>query len=454
MTILLATSQRKMCVLLLILVTTGNYLCARETVVQSDQNQVNFHPFNGLVNIFPVTAAESTEANSSYTYQQTTGNRLISGHGNLPSAKTLDVTLLDEPRWVVAFPIGISSVWVVVLADGQIQVFLLTGNIVEHLPVDHPNSVISPPALGLIDDSIQLMIPHTPSGAPLTHPVLLNFPQLTLASLGIEGNLVIWEYDRITHLLIDALTDSRLLTDEKGRVLVLTNPSTRYAHGILGDTIEATGVALVETLPCPQVIVEISVPSPYVIEGLSPIWADLDGDGSREILITVSDAVEGARLLAYTEDGVQHSSGQAIGRGYRWLHQLAVAPFGPNGEVEIATVLTPHIGGIVEFYQLIDNRLEVVARVPGYSTHVIRSRNLDMALAADFDSDGRIELLVPYQQFDTLGAIRRTVDGAEVAWSIPVGGRISTNIAAVQLADENIVVGVGHSEKILRLWIP
>lgn len=77
-----------------------------------------------------------------------------------------------------------------------------------------------------------------------------------------------------------------------------------------------------------------------------------------------------------------------------------------------------------------------------------------MALAADFDSDGRIELLVPNQQFDTLGAIRRTIDGAEVAWRIPVGGRISTNIAAVQLADDTVVLGVGHTGKMLRVWIP
>ncbi len=143
-----------------------------------------------------------------------------------------------------------------------------------------------------------------------------------------------------------------------------------------------------------------------------------------------------------------------MGRGYRWRHQLAIAPFGPNGEVEIAAVLTPHIGGVVEFYRLIGDQLEVVARVPGYSTHVIGSRNLDMALAADFDSDGRVELLVPNQQFDTLGVIRRTVDDAEVTWKIPVGGRISTNIAAVQLADDTVVLGVGHKGNMLRVWTP
>ena len=146
--------------------------------------------------------------------------------------------------------------------------------------------------------------------------------------------------------------------------------------------------------------------------------------------------------------------GAPIGRGYRWQHQLAVGPFGPEGEIEVVTVLTPHIGGVVEFYRLIEDRLEVVARVPGFSSHMIRSRNLDMALAADVDADGRIEVLVPNQQFDTLGAIRRTTDDAEVIWRIPVGGRLSTNMAAVPTADNAFILGVGHSANMIRLWIP
>jgi hypothetical protein len=312
----------------------------------------------------------------------------------------------------------------------------------------------SPPALGLIDDSIQLMVPPPPAGSLFTHPILLNSPDLMLASLDMEGDLVIWEQEKITHLLVDALPDSRLLSDETGRILVLTHPSSRYAHGILGDTSEATRISLVETTPCAQVLAEIAIPAPYVIEGLSPIWADLDGDGSREILVTVSDAAQGARLLAYSETGEQLATGPPVGRGYRWRHQLAIAAFGPNDEIEVATVLTPHIGGVVEFYRLLGDQLVLTARVPGYSTHMIGSRNLDMAIAGDFDADGRIELLLPNQQFDTLGAVRRSTDGAQVAWAVPVGGRITTNLAAVQFADDTVALGAGHSGKILRLWIP
>lgn len=138
---------------------------------------------------------------------------LISGYSNLPSAQAVDIALLDQPLWVVGFPIGMSSVWVTVLADGRIQAFVLAGDVVESLPPEfQPHSVLGPPALGLIDDSIQLMVPPTPSGSPFTHPILLNSPDLTFASLNIEGNLVLWQHDRITHLIIDALTDSRLLS--------------------------------------------------------------------------------------------------------------------------------------------------------------------------------------------------------------------------------------------------
>jgi len=455
MTVFGRPSVRRQIVLAAMLAAAGNSLAARETDLPPTQDEVAVHPFTGLLEVLPAPATELPVAGSSYTYQQPTGNRLILGRCNLPAARGLDVPLLEEAHWVVGYPLSTSSLWVVVLADGRIQAFVLEGDVIESLDLEsQEHRLPGPPALGLIDESIQLMVPPTPAGSPLTHPILLNHPDPAFASLDIEGKLVVWEYGRVTHLLVDALTDSRLITDDKGRILVLTNPSSRYRHGILGDVVEATSITLVETLPCPRVAAKISVPSPHVIEQLSPIWVDLDADGSPEILVTVSDAAEGARLLAYSETGELRAAGPPVGRGYRWRHQLATAPFGPAGEIEIAAVLTPHIGGVVEFYRLIDDRLEVVARVDGYSTHTIGSRNLDMALAADFDSDARLELLVPNQQFDTLGAIRRTVDGAQVAWSIPAGGRVTTNIAAARLADDTIVVAAAHTGKVLRLWVP
>lgn len=95
-----------------------------------------------------------------------------------------------------------------------------------------------------------------------------------------------------------------------------------------------------------------------------------------------------------------------------------------------------------------------MAQVPGYSTHLIGSRNLDMAVAGDFDSDGNVELILPNQSYNSLGAIRRTTDGAEVAWTVSVGHRITTNLVAVTFEDDTLALGLGHEGNKLRLWIP
>jgi len=137
-----------------------------------------------------------------------------------------------------------------------------------------------------------------------------------------------------------------------------------------------------------------------------------------------------------------------------WRHQIAVGPFGPNDETELVDVLTPHIGGIVGFYQLVGDQLEVVAQVPGYASHVIGTRNLDMAVAGDVDGDGTFEVLLSNQERTKLGAIRRTADGAKVAWTIPVGGRVSTDLAVVSLSNRGLGLGLGREDGVLRVWQP
>ena len=66
----------------------------------------------------------------------------------------------------------------------------------------------------------------------------------------------------------------------------------------------------------------------------------------------------------------------------------------------------------------------------GYSTHCIGSRNLDTALAGDFNADGELELLLPRQNFQRLDSLWRTQAGAEIDFSLELGEGLSTNIAA------------------------
>lgn len=202
----------------------------------------------------------------------------------------------------------------------------------------------------------------------------------------------------------------------------------------------------------PAVYDTIAIHITEIVEGISPIWTDLDGDGTREIILTISDLAGGACVITCNETGQLVAEGPAVGSGFRWRHQLAVAPFGPDGEIELVVMLTPHIGGVVEFYRLREGKLDIVARLPEPTFHVNGSLNLDMALAGDLDGDGRTELLVLSRGLTMLIGVRRIASGAEEGWSVEIGGRVSTNIAAVETASGGMAIGVGRADGALRIW--
>lgn len=387
------------------------------------------------------------------TQHRADGNRVVAGQGNLPALTPVDIPLAGVPAWVVAVAMPEAPVWAVALADGQVHAFTVVDGVAARAvitPTLWPAGM--PPLLTLQDGAPQLRLPSSAT-APLTHPVLLRQPP-GMAYLDPAGNLVIAQAET-TVLSVNALPDARLLVDDTDRLLLLTQPTgTRYAHNVLGDPLEATAIVLIETKPTPQVVQTITIAEPHVIEGIAPIWADVDGDGRREIIVTQSAFGKGAQIVLYAEDGSVLGRGPAIGQSYRWRHQLAVAPFAVDGGLELVAVLTPHIGGVVEFYQWQAGALTIVAQQGGYTSHVLGSRNLDMAVAGDFDGDGQPELLLPDQVRRQLGAVHRTAEGAVVAYTVPTGGQVVTNVAAVTLAAGGIAVGVGRSDGVLRIWQP
>ena len=404
-----------------------------------------------------------------YTNVRPDGNRLIAGRGSFPHVRFLDITLSGRPLWVVAAPGNGSSVLVAVLEDGRTEAFSIAKGRVtktrvapERIPAGAPPLLVLKPAVSTLETTLPPETTVLPGSFYLnnyhTNPVILPLSGRTVA-IDKSGNIVVREKDQkgtITDrtVRINALPDARILFDERERLFILTHPTAEYGHGILGDSLEATRITIVETDPVVRVTKQIPVENGKVIEGLSPILADLDGDGMREIIVTVSDAKNGAQIAAYSETGEIVGRGPEIGRGYRWIHQIAVAPFGPAGEIELAAVRTPHIGGVIEYYRLSGGSLRVVAREKGISSHRIGSRNLDMAVAADFDSDGKTELLVPNETFDTLLLLSRTKEGVEVESTYPVDGTVWTNIAAVMSGGEAIVAAVGREDGVLRVWVP
>ena len=398
------------------------------------------------------TIAGTEEQTFGYTYQRADGNRFVRGKGNLPNISHVDVHLDGRPVWLVAASDDDAVIWVAVLENGETRAFRTSGTAVD--PIDIEPSKLpggTPPLLIVRRGKPRLLEPASRSEAADSHPVILPQSGKT-AVLYNDGRLMLRNGNQ-KRFSIDALPDARLIFDERERVLLLTGRTQAYRHGVLGDTIEAQSITLITTYPDSSAARIIELTSGSVIESTAPIWSDLNGDGEREIILTVSDRHKGSRFMVYNEDGALIASGPAVGKGFRWRHQIAVAPFGPQDEMELVGVRTPHIGGVVEFFRLEGEELRRTAHIAGFSSHIMGLRNLDMSAAGDFDGDGRIELLVPLQTLDSLAAVRHTEKGAQRVWELPLQGKLSTNLAAATLTDGSITVGVGIEEGTLRLWL-
>ena len=192
------------------------------------------------------------------------------------------------------------------------------------------------------------------SAAPFSHPVIL--PNGRIALIDNRGDLVILSGQGEDRLSVDALPDARLLVDEAGRLAFYNRPTPRYAHGVLSDIIGAGGVAIVSTSGAPRIDLQIEFQSPLVAEGLAPLWIDWDGDGAREIVVTLSEERSGARVVIFAEDGTERALGPSVGRGFSWRHVIVCAGFTGSGR-ELVSVRTPHIGGVVEFYALEEGKM-------------------------------------------------------------------------------------------------
>jgi len=385
------------------------------------------------------------------TYQNLDGNRLVAGTGTISEVDQLRISLPGEAVWLVAVPYQGGSLWTVVIADGSVSTYLVRNGEAASLDLGWKALPAGTPPLVLVQNADAALIgPPTSQVSPLTHPVPVSADPLRLVSIERGGDLVLWENGaEVDRLAAAALPDGRLLVDENGRVLFLSDPTERYNHAALGDESEAGSITLLETDPDFGLINRIEIPPPGVVEGLAPIWVDLDGDGTREILVTVSDADQGARLELFSEKGDILAQGPAAGQGFRWRHQLAAVPLDGGPEMAVYDILRPHLDGLFEAYRWRGEFLTVMDYIPGYSSHILGSRNLDQTLSGDLDGDGLLEVVVPNQDGTSLSGLFFRGGAMGAAWTLELGGKLTSNLAGVTLLDGSLAWGAGVGDELV-----
>ena len=169
-----------------------------------------------------------------------------------------------------------------------------------------------------------------------------------------------------------------------------------------------------------------------VFEDRTPRLADLDGDGTVEVIAIRSSLAKGASVTVYGLVGGklnERASTGFIGRSNRWLNIAGIADFDGQPSLEIAYVCTPHIGGTLFFYAYRHGSLERIGSIDGFSNHVIGSREMRLSAVADVDSDGRDDLALPSDNRRTLRVIGLKPGSPVEFGAIALPGRIDKAIA-------------------------
>ena len=174
-----------------------------------------------------------------------------------------------------------------------------------------------------------------------------------------------------------------------------TNPTSKYTHGILGDAIEAEQLVVVKD----SVFIELDLDDSYVFEDIRPRLFDVDQDGDLEIITIRTHIDLGAAIMIYkiVQDTLQeYAFTEEIGISNKWLNLVTIHDLTNDGQIEIAWVETPHIGGRLKYTVINEGKLEPIDEIGEYSNHAIGESNL--CLSALTEKNSKKVFYIPNQE--------------------------------------------------------
>ena len=194
----------------------------------------------------------------------------------------------------------------------------------------------------------------------------------------------------------NGLPDGRITTGTGNIVEAwYSEPTTRYGHAVLGDGIEAGALKIKNAR---GETYTFRLPSTEVFEDIAPRLADLDRNGTTEVITILSSQSDGASIAVFGLNGnafTKIAQTPFIGRSNRWLNIAEINHFGGNRRPDIAAVITPHLAGVLQYYRFRNGRLVRIAQAAGFSNHFIGSNELRLSTAADVNKNGIPDLILP-----------------------------------------------------------
>lgn len=194
-----------------------------------------------------------------------------------------------------------------------------------------------------------------------------------------------------------------------------TEPTTRYAHGVLGDAIEhgtleiettgSSGDTLSSDAVDRKTRYVLHLPVERVFEDTQPRLADVDGDGKPEVIVVESHQNFGARLAVYTHKRLLAAT-PYIGTRNRWLAPISIADMDGDGKIELAYIDRPHLAKTLRVWRFSNGDLTEVATLAGLTNHRIGERDIAGGLR---DCGAGAEMIVARADWQRLMAV--TFDG-------------------------------------------
>jgi hypothetical protein len=262
------------------------------------------------------------------------------------------------------------------------------------------------------------------------------------------------------------LADSHVVPGTKDLAWVwLGSPTPRYPHAALGSIFHAATLHVTlagQAVQASTLVYEL--PLRKVFEDLLPRLIDLDGDGRDEIILVESDLSNGSSLvvLGVRQLPIAGKAGQAnvivelarsnpTGSTFRWLNPVGAADFDGDGVLDLASVTTPHIGGVLTLYHFKPPHLLAFAKAMDVSNHRMGDVEQQMAVVV-LQAGLRPTVLVPDMKLQALHALRWDAPGkwTELADAVPMPFTIARMFAVKDGACVGLADGSWWYAKVVK----